>query len=112
MCVCLFSDFGFASFLLFISWRSFYSHNIFTINIEVGALSRGAFLQHKYHCKSSWDNNNDGISSCVPFLSCEKPKACSYWNLQVARHLSAELELIIYDNTVEELKEFFYYNFF
>ena len=43
--VCLFSVFGFASFLLFISWRSFYSHNIFTINIEVGVLSGGAFLQ-------------------------------------------------------------------
>ena len=45
MCVCLFSGFRFASFLLFISWRSFYSHNIFTINIEVGVLSGGAFLQ-------------------------------------------------------------------
>ena len=37
--------FGSALFLLFISWRSFYSYNIFTINIEVGVLSRGAFLQ-------------------------------------------------------------------
>ena len=45
VCVYLFSEFGFASFLLFISWRSFYSHNIFTINIEVGVPSRGAFLQ-------------------------------------------------------------------
>ena len=46
LCVYLFSEFGFASFLLFISWRSFYSHNIFTINIEVGVLFGGAFLQH------------------------------------------------------------------
>ena len=35
-----------ALFLLFISWRSFYSHNIFTIDIEMGVLSKGAFLQH------------------------------------------------------------------
>ena len=47
MCVCLCSDFGFALFLLFISWRSFYSHNIFIIYFKVGVLSGGALLQQE-----------------------------------------------------------------
>lgn len=43
VCACLFSDFGFVSFLLFISWRSFYSHNIFTINLGGGSAIRRRF---------------------------------------------------------------------